>query len=130
MGESAESVVRGFLAAWPRWSVDELTGYFTEDAVWTDGHSEPYSGIAAIETQLQKIGQLVPSTTVEITNLLSSRRIVMVERTDIFDFKGCAFNVEVTGVLEVNGDGRITRWRDYYDSRLLESRVTELLSQP
>jgi limonene-1,2-epoxide hydrolase len=39
-----------------------------------------------------------------------------------------AFDVEVTGVFEVNDDGRITRWRDYYDMRSLEERVAAALS--
>jgi Limonene-1,2-epoxide hydrolase catalytic domain len=38
--------------------------------------------------------------------------------------------LEVTGVFGVNGDGRIRRWRDYYDSRLLEGRIVELMRAP
>jgi limonene-1,2-epoxide hydrolase len=74
------------------------------------------------------MAQMVPSTTADIKNLVVSGGIVMVERVDIFEMQGKSFDVEISGVFEVNGDGRITRWRDYYDMRSLEDRVAAALA--
>ncbi|OBA82671.1 hypothetical protein A9W99_11205 [Mycobacterium sp. 1164966.3] len=128
MVESAESAVRNFHAAWVRWDVDELIGFFTEDAVWTDGHNEPLKGVDAIRAQLQVVAALVPSTTADINGLLASGSTVMVERVDIFEFKDEAFVIEAAAVFEVDGNGRIARWRDYYDSRGLQDRILALLA--
>ncbi|OHV06213.1 nuclear transport factor 2 family protein [Mycobacterium talmoniae] len=125
---SAESVVRGFMAAWPRWQVDELAGFFGDRAAWVDGHNQPSIGIDAIKARLATIGRLLPGPTVEVKNLLASGSTVMVERIDVIRLKGETFNVEVTGVFDVDGGGRIVRWRDYYDSRALEESIIALLS--
>jgi limonene-1,2-epoxide hydrolase len=124
----AESVVRNFMATWPRSDVDELMGFFTEDAVYTDGPRGTYRGIDAIKAELQSMVQMVPSTTADIKNLVVSGGIVMVERVDIFEMQGKSFDVEISGAFEVNGDGQITRWRDYYDMRSLEDRVAAALA--
>jgi limonene-1,2-epoxide hydrolase len=71
---------------------------------------------------------MVPSTTADVKNLVASGGLVMVERVDIFEVAGKTFDVEITGVFEVSDDGRITRWRDYYDMRSLEERVAAALA--
>lgn len=126
MDKSTESVVRRFMEAWSRWQAEELAGFFTEDAAWADGHSAPCIGIDAIKSRLEAIGRLLPGPTVDVKNLLANSGTVMVERIDIVQFKGKTFNVEVTGVFDLDNDGRITRWRDYYDSRTLEESILAL----
>jgi limonene-1,2-epoxide hydrolase len=49
-------------------------------------------------------------------------------RFDVFDMMGKTFDVEISGVFEVNDDGRISRWRDYYDMRSLEERVAAAMA--
>jgi limonene-1,2-epoxide hydrolase len=124
----AESVVRNFMATWPRSDVDELMGFFNEDAVYTDGPRGTFRGIDTIKAELQSMVQMVPSTTADIKNLVVSDGTVMVERVDIFEMQGKSFDVEISGVFEVNDDGRITRWRDYYDMRSLEDQVAAVLA--
>jgi limonene-1,2-epoxide hydrolase len=55
MTEPAESVVRKFFATWPRSDVDEMVGFFTDDAVYIDGPRGTYRGIDAIKAELQSI---------------------------------------------------------------------------
>lgn len=127
VNESAEPVVREFMAAWPRWDVDELADFLSDGASWVDGHNEPCVGMDVIKARLQTIGRLIPGPTAEVRNLLVRDGTVMVERIDVIEVKGETFNVEVTGVFDVDADGLITRWRDYYDSRTLEERIGALL---
>jgi limonene-1,2-epoxide hydrolase len=128
MSDSAELVVRKFMATWPRSDVDELVGFFSDDAVYTDGPRGTYQGIDAIRAELQAMAQMVPSTTADVKNLIASGETVMVERVDVFEMMGKTFDVEISGVFTVNSDGRITRWRDYYDMRSLEERVAAELA--
>lgn len=128
MGDSAEAVVRNFMATWPRSDADELIGFFSEDAVYTDGPRGTYRGVDAIRAELESTAQMVPSTTADVKNLLASGGTVMVERVDIFEMLGNTFEVEISGVIEVNDDGQITRWRDYYDMRSLEERVAAAMA--
>jgi limonene-1,2-epoxide hydrolase len=128
MGDSAESVVRKFMDTWPRGDLDEIVAFFSDDAVYTDGPRGTSRGAEAIRAEMSPLLEMVPSTTAEVKNLVASGELVMVERVDIFEMAGKKFEVEISGVFEVDKQGRISRWRDYYDMRSLEERVAAALA--
>ena len=115
MSDSAESVVRNFLAAWVQSNVDELVSFLSEDAVYTDGPRGVHRGIDAIRAELAAMVKLVPSTAIEIKALVVNGGTVMTERVDHFQINGTPLDLEVAAVFEVDGNGRIVRWREYYD---------------
>jgi limonene-1,2-epoxide hydrolase len=123
VSESPESVVRKFHASWLRSDLDEVVGFFSDDAVYTDGPREVYRGIDAIRAGLDEMLRLVPSTKADIKTLVANAGTVMVERVDNFDIAGKPFAMEIAAAFEVDNDGRITRWRDYYDLRSIEDRI-------
>ena len=123
MSGSAEQVVRQFLGALKKSDVDELVSFFSDDAVWTDGPRGTYRGITAIRAEIGSQVQLVPSLMVEVKNLVATGGTVMVERADTFETQGNSFDLEVVGVFEIDGGGRIKRMRDYYDLNSLMDRV-------
>ncbi|ORV97738.1 hypothetical protein AWC13_16080 [Mycobacterium kubicae] len=125
--DSPESVIRKFIDTWPRSDVDEMIAFFSDDAVYTDGPRGTFRGKEAIETEMRSLMDLVPTTTADVKHFLVSGGVVMVERVDVFEMAGETFDVEMSAVFEVNGDGLISRWRDYYDLRSLEERVAERL---
>jgi limonene-1,2-epoxide hydrolase len=61
---------------------------------------------------------------VTIGSLAVSGQTVLVERVDTFEIDGKPIDMEVMGALDVDGDGRIIRWRDYYDLPTLVEQVT------
>jgi limonene-1,2-epoxide hydrolase len=112
---------------WPRGDLDEIAAFFSEEAVYTDGPRGEHRGAEAIKAEMASTLEMVPSTTADVKNLVSSGRLVMVERVDIFEMVGKTFEVDISGVFEVDDQGRISRWRDYYDMRSLEERVAAAL---
>ena len=124
MSESAETVVRNYLAAWKRSDLDELVSFISDDAVFTDGPRGVHHGIDAIRAELETMVKVVPSTSVDIKKLVASGGTVMVERVDSFKLGGKPFDLEVAAVFDVDDNGRIKRWRDYYDLKSLEDRIT------
>ena len=128
MSDSAEQVVRRFLAALKRSDVDELVSFFSDDAVWTDGPRGTYRGVDAIRAEIESQVQLVPSLTVEVKNLVATGGTVMVERVDTFEAQGKSFDLEVVGVFEIDGGRLIKRLRDYYDLQSLMDRVAAALT--
>jgi len=58
---------------------------------------------------------MVPNTTVDIKALAASGSTVFTERVDNCEINGKTIGFEVVGVFDVDSEGRITRWRDYYD---------------
>ena len=123
MSESAETVVRKYLAAWKRSDLDELVSFISDDAVYTDGPRGVHHGIDAIRAELGTMVKVVPSTSVDIKKLVASGGTVMVERVDSFKLGGRPFDLEVAAVFDVDDNGRIKRWRDYYDLKSLEDRI-------
>src|SRR5262249_58453899 len=61
MSESAETVVRKYLAAWKRSDLDELVSFISDDAVYTDGPRGVHHGIDAIRAELGAMVKDVPS---------------------------------------------------------------------
>ena len=130
MSDSAELVVRNFLAAWKRSDVDELVSFISDDAVYTDGPRGTHHGIDAIKTELQSFVKATPSTIVDVKTLVSDGGTVMLERVDNFEIQGKPFGLEVAGVFEVDGNWRINRWRDYYDLKSIQDRIADALGPP
>jgi limonene-1,2-epoxide hydrolase len=122
--DSAESVVRNFFACFPASDVDEVIGYFHDDAVYIDGPRGVHKGINAIRTELQSQLEMVPNTTVDIKALAGSGGTVLTERVDQCEIAGKSVGMEVVGVFDVNSKGQVTRWRDYYDLPTLVEQFT------
>jgi len=52
--------------------------------------------------------------------------VVMNERTDRFKVGEAWMDLPVTGVFEVNDDGRIVLWRDYFDLATMTDQMAKL----
>jgi limonene-1,2-epoxide hydrolase len=124
MSDSPETVVRNFFAAFVESDADTLVGFFSDDGTYIDGPRGVHRGADAVRSEFATLAQMVPSTSVDIKVLATNGRAVLVERVEHFDVDGKPIDHEVVGVFDVNDDGRITRWRDYYDLPTLMDKVT------
>ena len=130
MSDSPESVVRRFFAAVRSPDVDELAGFFSPEAVYTDGARGTYSGIDAIRAEFKAQVQVVPSgVVVDIKTLVTDGATVITERVDTFEMQGKSFDFEVVGVFELDGDGKIKRYHDYYDLQSLMDEMTAAFAE-
>lgn len=122
----AEQVVVRFL---DRWNTDiegiraALRDTLAADAVWdnvglsvTHGPEEAMPIIDAFvgQTGFARMG-------VDMVNMASNGNTVFTERVDRFvDGAGKEIMaLRVNGVFEVGADGRITAWRDYFDTKAM-----------
>jgi limonene-1,2-epoxide hydrolase len=111
----AESIVREFCAAWSRLDADELTNYFTDDAVYHNMPMDPLNGREAIRGFLAGFLAGVTFAEFEIKHMVSSGDVVMTERTDHFTMNDKKGGFPVMGIFELTPDGKIAAWRDYFD---------------
>src|SRR6516164_8226096 len=107
MSDSPESVVRNFIASWENATVEKMSGFLSEDAVYADRRGVQ-SGLDAIKKHWERDLQMTPSTTVDIKSIASNGGTVMVERMDTFPIEGKTFSFEIVGVFEV-GDGGLIK---------------------
>jgi limonene-1,2-epoxide hydrolase len=112
-----EDVVRSFCEAFARRDVDELLGFFADDAVYHNIPTAPAVGTDAIRATLELFVPSSPSIEFELLHLASNGPVVFTERIDRMTFAGNPVELPVAGVFEV-ADGKITAWRDYFDMQM------------
>ena len=107
--------MRDFCNAFSRCQVEELLGFFSDDAVYHNIPIEPVKGKAAIEATLRQFIDPSGEASFEIRHLACTGGTVLTERLDRFVVNGKRVELPVMGAFEVGPDGKIRAWRDYFD---------------
>jgi len=109
-----EQVVRAFCEAFARRDLDEILGFFAEDAIYHNMPMDPVAGHDAIRGVLELFVPGSPTIEFELLAVASADDLVFTERIDRMSVGDRAIELPVAGVFEV-ADGRIKAWRDYFD---------------
>ena len=109
--------VRRLIDGWAKLDLDYLLDQFAEDAIFENIPMEPIVGKPAIRAALKAFLDLCEAAPWTLINIaVSEQGHVLTERDDIFHLRdGRRVNCPVMGVFEVNDQGLITHWRDYFD---------------
>lgn len=118
----SERLVRDFCEAWSRRDIDELLGYFTDDAIYHNVPLDPAQGHEAIRNVMMLFVPLSREISFDIKHLAEDGNIVLTERVDRFVMEGGTIELPVMGVFEVQ-NGKITAWRDYFDLQMWMSQM-------
>ncbi len=121
----AESIVNAFMAEFDAEhpDVDALAAYFTDDAVYHNMPMPPAEGIEAVKAALAGVSQMT-SKGWEVLHSAASGNVVLNERIDRFEIGGANVVVQVCGVFEIR-DGKIARWRDYFDMASFQKQMPD-----
>ncbi len=114
MTAANETLVRDFCAAFARRDIDELLGFFTDDAVYHNMPMQPVQGKAAIRPVLEMFLKPAQSVEFAILNISAAQNVVLTERLDTFMIGDRRVALPIAGVFELR-DGKIAAWRDYFD---------------
>jgi len=111
---TAADVVRDFCTAIDHKDLAAVEALLDEQVVYHNIGSEPAVGreasLAAVKFQFDMFEPIV----FRIRNIASDGNTVLTERVDEITANGVMAPVPVMGTFEVR-DGRIVRWRDYFD---------------
>ena len=123
MAEPIE-VVRQFCDAWgtPE-EIEGALGLLSDDCFYHNIPLDPVEGIDAIRATIQGFSTGVEKVEFETHHIAANGNVVLTERTDTFFFPGNTIALPVMGTFEVNGDGKITHWRDYFDMNQFMSQM-------
>ncbi len=113
---NAEEVVNSLFAAWTKLDLDTIMSHFAEDGVWDNVPMSPAKGKAAIREMTN--GFLKDSTAFNAKILRSQcvGNVVFNERVDTITMKsGKSAAIPVAGMFELDNNGKIKVWRDYFD---------------
>lgn len=122
---SAEQVVNDFIAAIGRKDQDAAMALVAEDCFYDN---VPIGSMTGHEKMLEFLGPMFKSkgpVEFEIVRQTATGNTVMNERIDKFVMKGKEVALPVAGVFEVNGDDKISFWRDYFDNGMFMSAIKD-----
>jgi len=119
----SEAVVRNFCEAFARQDLEELLGFFAEDAVYENVPIGVVTGKAAIRATLQQFVDPTAKAAFELRALAASGPVVLTERTDYLKLNGKPVSLRVMGAFEVDSGGKIAAWRDYFDMGQLTQQL-------
>jgi limonene-1,2-epoxide hydrolase len=124
VSSTTESSVMEFIASFSdETRRSDWRTYFAEDAIYTDGSRASYEGAEAIAAEMTSQFSVIANTTVEIIATAFQGGTGFVERIERHEIGGKPLAVEVVGAFEVDAEGRIKRWRDYYDLRAVSTQM-------
>jgi limonene-1,2-epoxide hydrolase len=129
-----EAIVRQFLDAWREPDldrlVDRLTPFISEDAVLRQMPFAEVRGHEGLRRICQESLETMSDFEIDVVAVTGAGGRVFSERVDRFVLRGKPVAVPVLGVFELSEDGKITAWRDYFDSRPLFFDSRPLFTQP
>ncbi len=117
-------VVRQFCDAWgsPE-EIDAALGLLSDDCRYHNIPLDPVEGLDAIRATVQGFSAGVEKIEFETLHIAANGNVVLTERIDSFFFPGKTIALPVMGTFEVNDDGKITAWRDYFDLNQMMSQL-------
>ena len=116
MAANCEKVVNDLFAAWTRLNLDEVMGLFAEDGVWDNVPMSPAKGKQAIREMTNGFMKDATSFIAKILRTVHEGNVVCNERVDTIVMKnGKKAEIPVAGMFEMDNNGKIKIWRDYFD---------------
>ena len=104
--------------------VARLLSHMAPDAKYhVSAWEPPFVGHDAIRAELLQQGEVVTDVHSEILSIASAGQTVFTERFDFGTMSGKPAEFHIAGVFEVGDDGKITAWRDYFDTKEMEAHV-------
>ena len=114
MSAENRAVVQSLADAWGAQDIDAIMGHFTDDVVYHNIPMDPAEGVDAVRAVIEGFLAMAESIVFETLNEVSEGDLVMNERVDTFVIGGNDTPIKVMGIFELR-DGKIARWRDYFD---------------
>jgi limonene-1,2-epoxide hydrolase len=113
--------VRQFCALMEQRDPEALRPLLADDAVYQNVGMPASTGVEAVLENMGAQFSMFPDAyAFEVVNIASDGPIVLTERLDFIQTPtGATPGVPVMGTFVVDGDGKITRWTDYFDVSLI-----------
>lgn len=131
----ALTTVKNFLETWEDHSTlkQGYADFMAEDIVWENTGLSPVHGRSnALDLVDKSIGTWGRYKVEGVCkNIFADGNIVFVERVDLMKQEnGEVFcEVPIAGVFEVNDDGKIASWKDYYDPKNMLKSMSEFIKR-
>jgi limonene-1,2-epoxide hydrolase len=111
-----KDTVDAFIAHWNSGNMEAMYALCAENVVWHNIPMEPVEGKPAMRAAVDGFMGNVAACDWQVHAIAADGNTVLTERTDGFTFKdGRRAAIRVMGTFELNTEGKIAAWRDYFD---------------
>lgn len=120
MHSGQEQIVLDFIDCWHRLDLEDALSHISPDAVFVpDLKSQPVRGSDAIRELWADYMRRIARYDADILNLAGTGNVVFVERIEHLSMPdGRSMSLPITAVFELDDAGKITAWRDYWDTSM------------
>ena len=113
---SPVETVETFIGHWNSGDMEAMFALCSEDVIWHNIPMDPIHGKPAMREAVAGFMMNVESCEWQTHAIAANGNTVLTERTDGFALKdGRSAALRLMGIFEINGDGLISAWRDYFD---------------
>lgn len=112
--------VREFIDGWGAVDVNVVMGCLSSDVVYINQPLEAVAGQKDVRKIVAGIMELSFAVNWELRNCFGRGCVVVTERIDCWDFDGNGWGLRLPciGMFDVNEEGLISGWRDYFDNKM------------
>ena len=121
-----EETVNEFIRLVVTMDLDGACELVTSDVEYDNVPMGKNIGPEGIKSFLQPMVDGLDEVQFVVHRQTATGNVVMNERTDRFKVGEAWMDLPVAGIFEVNDDGRITLWRDYFDMATLTDAMAKL----
>lgn len=109
--------VEAFIASWNRLDLDAVEAALDDAIIYHNIPMEPISGKSAVSAGIRGFMADIRACDWQTHHIASAGNVVLTERSDAFTLAdGRIATVRVMGTFQLSPGGKITHWRDYFDS--------------
>ncbi len=117
--------IEAFIAAWDEFDLEKIYSFMADDIMWEDVPLSIVNGIEQVRAKMAAFPG-VEACGFDMHFIAENGNVVLTERTDWFEMKGKRRTIRVMGTFELNEDGKIAKWRDYFDSAEFQREFGDL----
>jgi limonene-1,2-epoxide hydrolase len=120
MTNASEQAVFDFMDCWHRFDLEDAVSRLADDARFRpDPAADETVGREALRALWGTYMQALSSYDMDVVHIVGRDGVVFLERVEHFSTPdGRRITLPLIGVYELDGDGRITRWQDYWDPKM------------
>jgi len=125
MNEKCERAVRAFIELGVQGDVAGIVDCFAEGASYrVNAANDALVGHDAIRQEIERQHSSFGDSRYELTSIGTvDNNVVFTERIDTVHMAGRDVTIHIVGVFELNDAGKITSYRDYFDTQEVETQL-------
>ena len=115
LAQRNERIIHEFCDAWRRMDTAAIVDAFAPNIVYHNIPLAPLEGVEACRTFITEFFKVAEGIEFHIHSLRALDDLVVTERTDVFTLGGKEIALPIAGFFDIDENGKISGWRDYFD---------------